>query len=222
MRTFVGAALLGFAACAATPARTQIVALDPAHLGLRRLAAEAGTYEDRAAVKLTPADPNVDVEGLAILEGAEFGDGTIELDLAGKPAEGHGPGARGFIGIAFRVQGEEPKYECFYLRMTNARCDDQARRNHSTQYVSHPAYAWERLREETPGLYESYVDLVPGAWTHVRIVVDGVRARLYVGASDQPCLIVNDLKLGPTRGAIALWNGPFTVGYFSKLRITPS
>ena len=172
-------------------------------------------------MRLAPADPDVDVEGLAILDGSDFGDGTLELDLAGAPSDGH-PGSRGFIGVAFHVQGEGERYECFYLRMTNGRCYDQFRRNHAAQYVSQPAYPWERLREETPSVYESYVDLVPGAWTHVRIVVEGTRARLFVGDAAQPCLVVQDLKLGPARGAIALWNGPFTIGHFSKLSITTS
>ncbi len=219
-RTFVVGSLL-LAACSASRTRIDVAATDPAHLHLQRLSAEATKYEGRSALKLAPADPDVDVEGLAILDESDFGDGTLELDLAGAPSEGH-PASRGFIGVAFHVQGDGARYECFYLRMTNGRSDDQFRRNHSAQYVSHPDYPWERLREQTPSVYESYVDLVPGAWTHVRIVVAGTEARLYVGDAGEPCLVVHDLKLGPARGAIALWNGPFTVGHFSKLRITPS
>jgi len=67
-------------------------------------------------------------------------------------------------------------------------------------------------------VYESHVDLEPGAWTAVRIAVSGTRARLYVHGADQPALIVNDLKLegGRRRGAVD-WTG--TEGYFSDLRI---
>jgi hypothetical protein len=213
-RSFVAAALL-LASCSSS----RVAATDPAHLRLQRLSAESSRYDGRSAVKLTPGDPDVDVEGLAILSGSDFGDGTLELDLAGAPSEGH-PGSRGFIGLAFHVQADGETYECFYLRMTNGRSDDQFRRNHSAQYISRPAYPWERLRAETPSVYESYVDLVPGAWTHVRVVVEGAQARLYVGEAAEPCLIVHDLKLGPARGAIALWNGPFTVGHYSNLRIT--
>jgi hypothetical protein len=32
-------------------------------------------------------------------------------------------------------------------------------------------------------------------------------------------LIVNDLKLGETRGAIALWSHTFTDGYFANLTV---
>jgi hypothetical protein len=96
------------------------------------------------------------------------------------------------------------------------------RRNHSTQYVSHPDFPWQKLRKETPGVYESYVDLEPGAWTPVRIVVAGVKAQLYVHGAPQPVLIVNDLKLGAgASGGVALWIGPGTEAYFSDLTITP-
>jgi len=82
--------------------------------------------------------------------------------------------------------------------------------------MSHPDFPWYRLREESPGGYESYVDLVPGAWTPIRIVVEGVRASLYVNHASQPCLIVNDLKLRNSRGHIALWIGSGTEAYFSR------
>jgi hypothetical protein len=63
--------------------------------------------------------------------------------------------------------------------------------------------------------------LEPGVWTPVRIVVNGARARLYVGGAGQPCLLVNDLKMGPAKGAVGLWVGPGTDGYFANLRVTP-
>jgi hypothetical protein len=43
-----------------------------------------------------------------------------------------------------------------------------------------------------------------------------------VHGAPQRCLIVNDLKLGDSTGAVALWIGPGTEGYFSGLRISPS
>ena len=63
------------------------------------------------------------------------------------------------------------------------------------------------------------MDLEPGAWTHIRIVVSGSEARFFVHGGDQPVLIVHDLKLGKTRGKIALWIGLDTEGYFSNLTI---
>jgi len=65
------------------------------------------------------------------------------------------------------------------------------------------------------------VDLEPGVWTRVRIVATGTKAALYVNGAEQPCLVVNDLKLGPSKGAVALWVGPGNDGYFANLRIVP-
>ncbi len=188
-------------------------------LQTRQSRAQSATYRGKQAIHLTPVQG--DADGLAIIAGSEFQDGTIELDLAGSPASGAGDFARGFIGIAFRVQPEASRYELFYLRPTNGRADDQLRRNHTTQYVSFPDWPWQRTRKETPGRYESYIDLEPGVWTPVKIVVSGTKARLFVNQATQPCLVVNDLKLGSARGALALWVGPGTDGYFANLHTTP-
>jgi hypothetical protein len=147
-----------------------------------------------------------------------FRDGVIEVDLAGQPAAGAISGARGFIGIAFRIQADG-RYDYIYLRPTNGRADDQVRRNHSTQYSSYPDFDFARSRQEAPEKYESYVDLEPGVWTKYKIEVEGRNARLYVNGAEQPCLIVHDLKLDPQAGGVALWVGPGTEGYFANLKI---
>jgi hypothetical protein len=53
----------------------------------------------------------------------------------------------------------------------------------------------------------------------MKIVVAGTGMRLYVNEADQPCLIVNDLKLREARGQIALWAHVTTDGYFSDLSV---
>ncbi len=105
--------------------------------------------------------------------------GRFEVDIAGTPPAGTSESARGSVGIAFRLQGPA-RFECFYLRVTNARADDQARRNHTLQYISVPDFPFERTRAETQALYESYADPEVGVWTRLRIVVKGVQAKLYV------------------------------------------
>jgi len=177
------------------------------------------TYLGKSAVRLDALPNAADGESYAIVKGSRFHNGTIEVELAGKPAATAGPAARGFIGIAFRVQGN--RYEYIYLRPTNGRADDQVRRNHSTQYGAHPDFGFGQMRKESPEKYESYVDLETGVWTKFRIVIEGTKARLYVHDAAQPCLIVNDLKLGDSEGAVALWVGPGTEGYFSALKMTP-
>ena len=178
---------------------------------------ESVDYLGKRSVKMTE-DGEVGLgEAYAIVKDAVFHDGAIELELAGRPAAGAPGGARGFVGVAFRLQGGQ--YEYIYLRPTNGRADDQVRRNHSTQYGSHPKFDFAELRKESPEKYESYVDLEPGVWTRYRITVEGTKARLYVHGARQPCLIVNDLKLGDSSGGVALWIGPGTEGYFTGLKI---
>jgi hypothetical protein len=177
------------------------------------------TFKGRTAVQVLAAPDAPNAASYAIVKDASFRDGTIEVDVAGQPAAGAGTGARGFIGIAFRLQGSGA-YEYIYLRPTNGRADDQVRRNHSTQYSSHPDFDFARSRQEAPEKYESYVDLEPGVWTKYKIEVEGRKARLYVHGAEQPSLIVNDLKLEPRAGGVALWVGPGTEGYFSNLKIT--
>jgi len=182
--------------------------------------AEMSTYRGRRAVHLLalPGHPPDD-SPMAILKETDMKDGTIEVEVAGAPKPGSDPDNRGFIGVVFRVREHGSRAEYFYLRPTNGRADDQLRRNHSVQYQSMPDYPWYRLRKETPGVYESYADLEPGVWTKMKIVVAGTKARLYVNGAEQPCLMVNDLKLGDSRGAIGLWAYGGTDGYFTNLQV---
>jgi hypothetical protein len=182
--------------------------------------AEVVNYRGRPAVHLIPL-PNQpkDYSMLAIVSGTDFKDGTIEIDVAGSPLKNADPSDRGFIGVAFRAHKRGDLAEYFYLRPTNGRSDDQLRRNHSVQYVSTPDYPWQRLRKESPGVYESYADLEAGAWTKMKISVDGTKAQLYINGAEQPCLIVNDLKLGETHGQIMLWAYGTTDAYFSNLTL---
>jgi hypothetical protein len=210
MRTIVYILLLSILASAQ--------AIPIANLETSKLDAAAVTYQGKEATRLTDRDGS---GGLALVKGSSFKNGIIEVDLAGRPTAGASAGARGFVGVAFRVQGGR-KCECIYLRPTNGRADDMLRRNHSTQYICEPDWPWDRLRKESPGVYESYVDLESGAWTHYKIVVKGTRAELYVNDAAQPCLIVKDLKLGEVSGAIALWVGTGTEAHFANLKVTPT
>jgi len=177
-------------------------------------------YKGRSAIQVIASPDAANASSYAVVKDVTFRDGTIEVDLAGQPAAfAAGTGARGFIGIAFRLQADG-SYEYIYLRPTNGRADDQVRRNHSTQYSAHPTFDFARSRQEAPEKYESYVDLEPGVWTKYKIEVNGRSARLFVHGAEQPCLIVNDMKLEPREGGVALWVGPGTEGYFANLKIT--
>jgi hypothetical protein len=179
--------------------------------------AHAVTYQGRRAVRLSGADG-----GVALINALDFRSGTIVLHVAAVDVPSEDSTSRGFVGITFHSDAKSERYENIYLRMTNGRAHDQLRRNHAAQYESLPDAPWYTLRAEHPGRYESYVDLEPGAWTTMRVVIDGTRARLFVNDAREPCLIVNDLKLGTIGGQIGLFIGPGTVGYFSRMEVTPA
>jgi hypothetical protein len=202
------------------PVTRVVSAQDVAQLTPHNVRLESVVYRGKRAVKVTEDGVVPNARAYAVVKGSSFHNGTIEVELAGQPSAAAAGGARGFIGIAFRLQND--RYEYIYLRPTNGRADDQVRRNHSTQYSAYPDFDFAVLRQQSPEKYESYVDLEPGVWTRYRITVEGTTARLYVHGAAQPCLIVNDLKLGDSTGAVALWIGPGTEGYFTGLSITPS
>ena len=180
-------------------------------------------YQKRNAIRVTAA-PGAEraYETLAILNGTEFKNGTIELELAGSALPGVDSTFRGFIGLSFRLKKKDSiEYECFYLRPTNGRAEDQLRRNHAVQYISHPRFTWFKLRKEFPGVYESYADMEAATWTKVKIVVRGQYARLYINDASQPCLIVQKMLHPVSSGQLALWIGPGTDGYFRNLKVKP-
>ena len=216
--------LLIIFAFALTVVQAQTVSLaSPDQLKLANVKAETVTFKGRKALRVRDAaPPEVGDEGrLVILPKIDFQDGVIEVDLAGEPAPGAGEGARGFVGIAFRVAPDQSRFECIYLRPTNGRAEDQMRRNHSVQYISMPGFPWHFLRKEFPEKYETYVDLVAAEWTRVKIEVRGEKARLYVNGVEQPTFLVNDLKQKQSKGSVALWIGPGTLAHFANLRISP-
>lgn len=179
------------------------------------------TFKGKNALALEIRDQANGDNTLAILKDIDFHNGMIEATISGQPLANAGETARGFVGIAFRADLNASKMEVFYLRPTNGRANDQLRRNHSSQYISIPGYPWEKLRNETPGQYEAYVDILPAEWIKIKIVVKDETARLYVNGTAQPTLIVNDLKQGKDiRGSIGLWIGPGTLAHFTDVKIT--
>ena len=156
----------------------------------------------------------------ARVRGVEFRNGTIEVNVLSRLLPNASQGARGFIGIAFRVNDSNTKFECIYIRPTNGRADDQVRRNHSIQYYSYPDYTFDRLRKEAPEKYESYADMGLNEWIKLKIVVKDSQAKLFINDNKQPSLIVNDLKHGPnSSGTIGFWIDGGTEGYFTDLKI---
>lgn len=175
--------------------------------------AEAVNEDARKAVRLNEL-PN---EGLLILKGIEFSNGTIEFDVKGRNVI-----QQSFVGIAFHEQGEK-SYESVYFRPFNFANPDTTRRSHSVQYISMPDYPWEKLRETSPGKYENKVNPVPDpdGWFHAKIIVDGEKVSAFVNNAQSPTLLVERLN-NTTTGGLALWVGNNSGGSFANLTISSS
>lgn len=152
---------------------------------------------------------------------SEFHDGTIKVDVLSRLLSDTPDHARGFIGVAFRINEDDSEFESFYIRPTNGRADVQLRRNRATQYFSYPNFKYYHSRESNPGEYESYADIGLDEWIHLKVVVKGDKAKFYLNHQSQPVLIVNDLKHGDSRGQVGLWVDIGTEGFFKNLKINP-
>lgn len=168
-----------------------------------------------------PAIEAFDEPTYARLIGSEFHNGIIEVKVLSRLLENAPDFARGFIGVAFRIDDHNRNFEAFYIRPTNGRSHEQLRRNRSVQYFSYPDYKFQRFRAECPGMYEAYADIGLNEWIDLKIEVNGNCARFYINHSSQPVLVVNDLKHGnDKKGAIGLWVDIGTEGFFKDLKIT--
>jgi len=174
-----------------------------------------------------PFDPDnvietVDEPTFAKITDNNFKNGTIKVMVKSRLLKDAPEFARGFLGLAFRINEDNKRFESIYLRPTNARSDDQLRRNHSIQYFSYPDYKFNRLREKAPGKYESYADMGLNEWITMKIIVKDSTATLFLNNNPRPALIVNDLKNGEGEsGSVGLWVEIGTEGFFKNLKITP-
>ncbi len=160
-------------------------------------------YKGKTALRLKEAKG----PGLAILKDVAFVNGVIEVDIAAIPQ---------FTGIVFRLV-DEYTYEGIYFRPQNSR--DPKKRNETVQYISHPRYTWNYLRENFPGKYEAAADIPPEEWFHVRVEVIDQEAKVFVNNSQTPSLVVSDLKRGISKGAVGVWCGNESGGTFTNFSV---
>jgi len=153
-----------------------------------------------------------DNDGLLWLNGANFNNGTIELDMKGKDAQG-----QSFVGIAFHGL-DNKTFDAVYFRPFNFKNPD--RNSHSIQYISMPDNDWSLLRNTFPGKYENTLNPVPDPdnWFHVKIVVNYPEVKVYVNDSEKPSF---EIELISTRknGKIGVWVGNGSEGWFKNFRI---
>jgi hypothetical protein len=216
MRTTFGLLIALAGVAARTPAQAvdtlnlAAVGTDP-HWRIFGRTATLVDIKGKHAVKLSEA-PGM---GVVWLDGYDFANGTIEVDILGRsqPVQGS------FVGIALRVVDGQT-HDAVYFRPFNFRAADSTRHSHSVQYVSDPEWTWQRLRTERPGLYEKAIVPEPDGdeWFHVRIAVARPTIQVFVNNAATPSLVVDELSTR-AHGPIGLWVGEGSGGYFANLRV---
>ncbi|GAA4443420.1 hypothetical protein GCM10023188_44160 [Pontibacter saemangeumensis] len=218
----VAIVIIGCLLLSATNAYSQAVRLDRNNLKPVDVSMATEKVMGREAVRVVKdaAVKEFDEPTFVKIKDIDFQDGTIEVKVLSRLLKDAPAFARGFIGVAFRIDEGNKAYESIYIRPTNGRSEDQVRRNHSIQYYAYPDYKFDRLRKEAPERYESYADMGLNEWVTMRIEVRGQQAKLFLNDREEPSLIVNDLKHGASAsGAIGLWVDVGTEGFFSDLKV---
>lgn len=162
----------------------------------------------------------VDEPTFVKLKGINLENGIVEVKVLSRILPTAPALARGFIGLAFRINSDNSAFESIYLRPTNGRANDQFRRNHTIQYFAYPEYKFDRLRAESKGEYETYADIGLDEWITVRIEFKEKNATLYLNDQEAPAFLVNGMLGSTTSGSIGLWVDIGTEGYFKDLKVT--
>jgi hypothetical protein len=182
--------------------------------GLRVVNREATPLPERpGAIRLSERAG----DGVAWIEGTNFGEGTIDLQVRGRDVF-----QQSFLGIVFN-RTSDTSYEGVYLRPFNFRATDPDRHQHAVQYIAVPDYNWPRLRKEFPEEFENPVDasVDPLGWVRLRVVVSARSIQIFVGVVKTPTLEVRRLQTA-TGGSIGLWVGNNSNGDFADLVLTPA
>lgn len=85
---------------------------DAAQVAARNVSVKAVDYRGSPALEVrrlvSGAAPDIDT--FAFVPSFDFHNGTIEIELAGSPLPDAPPGARGFVGVVFRVQTSDGSF----------------------------------------------------------------------------------------------------------------
>ncbi|WDF67135.1 hypothetical protein PQ465_12545 [Sphingobacterium oryzagri] len=163
----------------------------------------------------------VDEPTFAKVSDLNFKNGTIEVKVLSRLLPSAPEFARGFIGLAYRINEDNTKYESIYIRPTNGRANDQIRRNHSIQYYAYPGYKFDKLRETAPEKYESYADMELDKWITLKVVLQNNIQKLFIDGAEQPSIYIDSPEgIEPISGSIGLWVEVGTEGFFKDLKVT--
>lgn len=183
-------------ALALGPLQETVTPFAPPQWSIADPGARTGPYLGRPSLFLD--------NGIALLTASSFGDGTIDVDIA---MHGH----PSFAGIAFRAESAND-YELIYVRPHLSRQPD------ALQYtpVFNGSEGWQLYNGKG---FTAAAELPPNRWVHLRLVVSGDSARLFVDNASEPQLVVTDLKRPWARGQIGVWSR-FGAANFSNFTFT--
>ena len=194
---------------------------------MRAVLAESVRVDGRDAIRvqLTPeaanGKPNVDFIDMPtyVRLPIPFENGTISVDINGGLLPDAPEFARGFAGLAYRIDGDQ--FECVYLRPANGRRlnPPSPREQRAVQYFAYPDWKFDRLREERPnGGFEAGADVALEEWARLALLIDGPRLRAMI--NDETVLDIAQTMAFPARGDIGLWVDIGTKALFANLDVT--
>jgi len=137
----------------------------------------------------------------ALLTDVDFDEGVIEFDVAFDAS-------RGFSGVQFHRQGAG-EYEQFYLRPHQSGNPDASQ--YQPVFGGHSA--WQILHG--PG-YAATLEHRFAAWQHVKLVIVGGQAEVYVD-SDEPVLFIKELQRHEPGGGLGLMSF-YAPAHFANFR----
>lgn len=146
-----------------------------------------------------------------------FYNGMIEVKMLSRLLKNAPSYARGFIGIAYRINDDDTGFESFYVRPTNGRnCHDSIRKEHGCQYFSYPNYTFQYFRDHHMTQYEAPVDIDLNEWIDLKAIICNKKAVFFV--NDQRVLEVDPmLQNVGQKGSIGLFVDIGTEAFFKDL-----
>lgn len=204
----------------------------PAGALLHGVSATPVEIDGRAALRVSLADdiarngiPHVDFIDMPtfVRIPSDFANGTIAFDVRARLTSTAPDYARGFVGLAYRINTAGDRFECVYLRPLNGRRANPPSPRHlrAVQYFAYPDWTFDRLRDTYPdGRFEAGADIGPDEWIHARIDVDDRHIELVLNGITVWHLA--ETPVAPGRGDLGLWVDIGTEAHFSKLTIRHS
>ncbi|MES2772602.1 MAG: hypothetical protein V4722_00365 [Bacteroidota bacterium] len=145
--------------------------------------------------------------GQAYLKDEKFGNGVIEFDICLTERVS-------FSGIIFRII-DSKNFEELYFRSQLSGMPD------AYQYapVCNGNSSWQLYHDQHDAVNDGYIHWKPAGnswgyngvlnyvfdeWMHVKLVVKGSQAELYLGKNPQPVAFIKELKRGPAAGSIGI------------------